>query len=611
VRRLRTALILSIFLFGLSSTHLLSQSEEATAVFMRAKESVIAIVVKDDNETEIARGTGFLIAPEVMVTAYHLVSQAKEAEGRDIEGKKIKIEGIIRFDPDLDVAVAKAKRKDPLLAFGDSDSVGMGNKVYAVGSKESGEISVFEANVTGLLEYAPNRRVLDTDVSATQELTGAPVLDAAGRIVGIQIFLDSRSRFVLPSNAFKSIPKIGDPNKFKDTNPVEYFKTLEGIHFASRLYYTLEDTSKAEMYLKEMVKMKPDDLDSYTMLASVYSKQRNYTSAISAYQKVLELSPDSDSVYMGMGTVYLNMMKYKEAIPPLTKAVELNPENKEAYFYIGNAHEQLREFDKAAAAYEKYIASNPEDPGAAQKQLGLCYLELEDYPKAIVALNKTLESSPDEVDTNLKLAQAYQKSEQYENAEMVFERLAKLVPEDAKIYYNNIIMMYDQADMPDQAIEATKKMIALEPDNAEAVYNLGYMYVKLDRYEEAIDTFEKVLEMRTDMEYAYLQLGFCYSKLNRFQDLVDISEKFVQVFPDNGDGWQNIAIGNMQLKRFSQAIEPLKKALEIKPDNGIALYNLGICYLNLRNKDAAIDAWERLKNVDAELAQRLYRLIAR
>ncbi|MCK5512456.1 MAG: tetratricopeptide repeat protein, partial [Thermodesulfovibrionia bacterium] len=58
-----------------------------------------------------------------------------------------------------------------------------------------------------------------------------------------------------------------------------------------------------------------------------------------------------------------------------------------------------------------------------------------------------------------------------------------------------------------------------------------------------------------------------------------------------------------------EAIEAFKQAIRIKPDYAIAYYNLGVAYLNLNDRGSALEEFKILKELDTELANKLYKEI--
>lgn len=605
----RASAILGILFFCFSVTWFYPQTEGDGAIFEKNKTSVVFIMAMDSDKMEIARGTGYVIGKDLMVTNYHLLSQAKNAEGRDINGKKVKIEGIISFDTATDMAVVKIKSKAPTLTPAGFETLKFASMLYVVGCNEAGQVQAYEGKVINLAEYAPGKMVADTSITAPENAGGSPVFDENGVLVGILTFVDGTSKCVLPANLVSSLSTSGSAKKFKDQEPVEYYMTEEGVFLASRLFGALESTSKAAKFLNEYLKFKPDDLETYKLLAKMETKQRNFSAAVTTFQKITQLAPNDASAYLGLGQVYVSMMKWSDAVGPLEKAVQMDPQNVEAYQLIGRSYREQRIFDKAADAYEKYLATDPQTPGESHYELGDCYMELERYPDAVRLFQQSVELEPQNVHKNSKLAEAFEKSGQVDEAAAKYEELAQLSPKDAKIYFNIIVRMYDEAKMPEKAVVAAQKMVAQDPTNPEAYYNLGIMYTNQEKFQEAIDAMNKAIELNPGFDYAYLNLGNAYYQMKNYKEAIPVFQKLVEIVPDNSQGWLFLGICNMQLKRWSAAVEPLVKVVEFEPNNGNAYYNLAIAYLNLKDNASAREIHEKLKTFDPSLAQRLSKYI--
>jgi len=584
-------------------------AQSADAVLEKYKESVVIYSILDADKSEIGQGTGFIIGKDLMVTNFHTVSMAKNAEGKNFEGKKVKIEGFIAVDKNYDLALMKVKSKAPPLSLGNLEDLKFGSVLYTVGSDQGGDLAVFEGKIINLAEFEEGKTTIDISSSIPEEAAGSPVFDAENKLIGIMLCPESRSKFVISADLINNLNKTGAVTKFKKWEPVDYLETFEGSYLIARLFTAIDSTSKASKYLKKVLKMKPDQLDAQIMLATVYTKQRNYSNAVSAYKKVLDMKPDLDSAYMGLGNVYFNMMNWNDAIPMLEKAVEMNMDNKQAYYMIGKAYQEQRNFDKAAEQYKKYLEVNPQSPQDAHLQMGISLMEIEQFDDAIAALQEALKSNPQDLTMNYKLAQSYQKAGQLEKAEELYIMLSQLSPEEAKIYFNTIIRMYDDAKMPDKAVAAAQKMIELDPGNYEAYYNLGAMYVKMKKFTEAAATFQNSIELRPDFDIAYANLGYSYSQLKKYSDAISAFKKMVEIVPDNSDGWFNLGINYMQLKKWGDAVEPLKKAIELRPDYGVPYYNLGIVYLNLKDNYSAREIHKQLKAVNPEYAAKLQKYL--
>ncbi|MDL2280387.1 trypsin-like peptidase domain-containing protein [Selenomonadales bacterium OttesenSCG-928-I06] len=126
-----------------------------------------------------------------IVTNYHVVARASTiivslADGRTLEGK------VIGADPITDLAVVKVDAKDlPVAAFGDSDSLMVGEPAIAIGNPLGLEL---RGSVTSGVISALNRpldvgersfKLIQTDAAINPGNSGGALVNADGLVVGI------------------------------------------------------------------------------------------------------------------------------------------------------------------------------------------------------------------------------------------------------------------------------------------------------------------------------------------------------------------------------------------------------------------------------------------
>jgi tetratricopeptide (TPR) repeat protein len=600
----KARVLVALSLFLAAGISLYSQTQESADLFDKYKEGVVSLYVYGDNKELVAKGVGFGLSQDVIATSYHLVSQATEVQGINIKGKKMKVEGIIGVDRELDFALLKLKGKVDAIPVGSSAGLESGVRLFALGANESGEITIAEGTVMDIHSLAGGQSIIISTMSMPQAFSGGPLLDLNGQVVGLIVVLD-RSRVGIPSDAWKGLPTAGRITEFKDWNKEDYFAGFEGAYLAGRIFSLTDETANAQRYLEKAVQLKPNTVEAQALLADVLAKQRNYEAAVSAYQKVIGLDPNRASAYLSLGDIYSRMQRWSEASGALEKAVALDGSQKEAFFQLGTAYEQQREFAKAADAYDRFLKLGPENAWMGYLRLGACRMELQQYEPAVIALEEAQKAQPRDLKVNYSLAQAYKMARQFDKAEATLQNLAEINPVDASTYYGDIVKMYDEAGQNEKAIGAAKKVIELNPDSEAAVYNLAIMFQKLERYEEAIAAFRQALAIKPDYDVAYYNIGSCYLNLKMYKESIDAFKNYVALVPDNADAWLQIGVCYMQLKDFDSALEPLRKCVEMRPDYGVALFNLAVVYLNLKDNYAAREVYRTLVTVDPDLAERL------
>ncbi|MCX7973329.1 MAG: tetratricopeptide repeat protein, partial [Candidatus Aminicenantes bacterium] len=479
---------------------------QTSKVFEVGKESLLALAVYGSNKELIAKGCGFSVGQELIATAYQLVSSADTVEGTTVKGKKIKVEGIIAVDRIQGVAILKIKGNLPLLKLGDSSNLSGGMKIIGLGANEAGEIVSAEGNIRQIAKLSSDLTILTSSLSIPASFCGGPVLNENGEIIALIHVLERGAVGLVPVNNWKSQIKLGKFTEFKNWKKEDYLATLEGALLAGKIHTINDNIGDGQKYLEKAIKLNPNLIEIQTQLAEIYSRQRDFSSAINAYRKVLELDPNRGEAYFGLGSVYVRMMKWAEAVAPLERAIQMGVQEQEAWRLLATAFEEMKNFDRAAGAYEKYVSFNPPEVWGAYLRLGLCRMELQQFEAAVKALEEAQKRQPNDIKVNYTLAQAYQKAKQYEKAEKTYRLLAELSPPDAASYYGMIVRMYDEIGQYDRAIEAAKKVVEINPTNELAVYNLGIMYFKLERYDEAIVAFRKALEIRPTYELSLIHI---------------------------------------------------------------------------------------------------------
>jgi putative serine protease PepD len=183
-------------------------------IYRRTKSSVVEI------RTGEGEGTGFVLDGNGdIVTNQHVVAGASTVQVAFAGGRKAKGR-VVGSDASSDVAVVRvdvpASALKPL-TFADSSSVQVGDAVVAIGSPyglagtvTTGIVSALDRTITSPSDYSITG-ALQTDAAINPGNSGGPLLDAAGRVIGVNAQIESSSRgntgvgFALAGNAVRKV----------------------------------------------------------------------------------------------------------------------------------------------------------------------------------------------------------------------------------------------------------------------------------------------------------------------------------------------------------------------------------------------------------------------
>jgi serine protease Do len=148
---------------------------------------------------EQSLGSGVIVSPDgYILTANHVVEGADKVKVALASGEKEFDAKIIGTDPATDTAVLKVDAKNlPAITIADSDKLEVGDVVLAVGNPfgvgqtvTMGIVSALGRGGFGVNNY---ENFIQTDAAINLGNSGGPLVDAEGRLVGINTWIISRT----------------------------------------------------------------------------------------------------------------------------------------------------------------------------------------------------------------------------------------------------------------------------------------------------------------------------------------------------------------------------------------------------------------------------------
>jgi S1-C subfamily serine protease len=190
----------------------LAADEKSTIdLFEHTRDSVVFIstsaVVQDfwsRNVLSVPRGTGSgFIWDDAghVVTNYHVIEGASEAIVKLADGTDYKCT-LVGASPAHDIAVLKigsGYKRPPPVPLGTSHDLKVGQKVYAIGNPFGLDWTLTSGLVSALNRSLPGDRgslvehLIQTDAAINPGNSGGPLLDSAGRLIGINTAIYSPS----------------------------------------------------------------------------------------------------------------------------------------------------------------------------------------------------------------------------------------------------------------------------------------------------------------------------------------------------------------------------------------------------------------------------------
>lgn len=180
-------------------------------LFEKARDSVVFISTRGEvmdvwtrNVFSVPRGTGSgFIWDDAghVITNFHVIEKASEATVKLADGRSFKA-GLVGASPAHDIAVLKIGvgfKRPPPVPVGSSSDLRVGQKVFAIGNPfgldwtlTNGIVSALDRSLGGG-NGARIDHLIQTDAAINPGNSGGPLLDSAGRLIGINTAIYSPS----------------------------------------------------------------------------------------------------------------------------------------------------------------------------------------------------------------------------------------------------------------------------------------------------------------------------------------------------------------------------------------------------------------------------------
>ena len=249
--------------------------------------------------------------------------------------------------------------------------------------------------------------------------------------------------------------------------------------------------------------------------------------ALKEFEQARQFDPDSDAINLRIAIDYIKLNENKKAVEQLNKALELNPDNLQARTLLAFLYTAQGEFSLAEIQYE-------------------------------LILKQAVKEDPEDLDVHNLLGQFYFQQRKFDKA---LEQFKLILEKDSKYKMAKLFigLVYDEQGLRPQAIKVFKEILAVQPDDADALNALGYIYAESgENLDEAQSLILKALKIDAKNGAYVDSLGWVYFK--------------------KGD--------------FKKAREKLEEAIFLTQDP-IIFDHLGDTYLKLGDKSKAKEAWQK------------------
>ncbi len=166
-----------------------------------------------------------------------------------------------------------------------------------------------------------------------------------------------------------------------------------------------------------------------------------------------------------------------------------------------------------------------------------------------------------------------------------FRKVVALQPDSAEAHLNLGIALVDKYDRTG-GFKEFKQAARLNATSPRVHYNLGRFFFEAGRYDEARKQLETALGLQPDFAGALYFLALTERQDNRMEQATNLLTKVVALEPGNADAQYLLGRNLEHAGKTSEAIQHWKLALQADPNQSEALYNLARALNKLQDPEA-------------------------
>ncbi|THD69044.1 tetratricopeptide repeat protein [Robertkochia marina] len=298
-----------------------------------------------------------------------------------------------------------------------------------------------------------------------------------------------------------------------------------------------------------------------TTLADSLFQAKNYTRAINAYAGINSL----EARYQ-IAKAYVELGNYQKAITQLEYLSESYPEQPQVIADLGGLLFRTRQFERSAEVYGELIEIDSLNPDPRYR-LGRTYGELKKDSLAQLQFQKAFELDSTHLKSCIELGEFYLKRRQFEKAHQYAEKGLALAPDHAELlnikalawfndyqfelakpYFEKLVELnyredflllrlarcYEKTWEKDKAVRVYKFIVAADPGNADAYYELGALYRDKNQLDSAQYFFnEAYLDKKPDLSRELVALASIHREKGELGKALELYKQAHEEAPES------------------------------------------------------------------------------
>jgi len=250
------------------------------------------------------------------------------------------------------------------------------------------------------------------------------------------------------------------------------------------------------MYIEELLKEADKSMENY-----------KYEDALVYLKSVLEIDENNYSALMTLSKIYSDFGMFEQAKEYAEKLQKKYPDSKDTLFTLGFVYQSLGRLKKAISLYKKFLEI--EKNYFVYLNMGMSYALLKYYRKAIKGVVKYYNIAINSENVEDYIFEDYFeilfRTDEFEEIKLLLLNYENATNENKGLSRIKMLNLqgrfFVKTEDYENAQKVCDKMIILEPENIRHYVNLVYVLELQHKYDEALEYVAKMAKFTEDKEF--------------------------------------------------------------------------------------------------------------
>lgn len=330
------------------------------------------------------------------------------------------------------------------------------------------------------------------------------------------------------------------------------------IHqFLAKLYLQTPPAERGIAALEGYLKKYPTDWLVQERMARLEVQASRYNDAIARYKMILSAEPNAYTSRLSLALIQIEQESFKLAEENLLKVEGQKGYSGVVNYYLGLINQEVKKADNALAYFEKV-------------KLGPYY-----------------------VDARLHQAEIYFSKGEHERAFEILDGIEGKQARDVLKVHRAKAIFYSSLNQTEQAVKAYNDVLALAPNHIGALMNQAMLFYDLKQMDSYVANLRRVIEIDPDEADALNALGYYYADVNEnLSEAEALLQRAYQLNPESYYILDSLGWLYFQQGKYTLAKTYLQKALAIQMDDEVLIHLIRTLW-QLDEREQARTLWQK------------------